>query len=739
MSLKYRIALTIFALEALMMGAVLTRTITRFDEDTRRHLGEMEDVVLELLTGVGRGVLLTREYAEMQRYLEQAGRDPRVLRAMLADHRGVVVASLDGGDIGAPLPPPSSSSERFWRRVTISNASGIAGTVAVEFSYAPLVAESAGIRRDAIAIAMIGMGLIAVVGVVTGMLLTRRLAKVSEAARKLAAGDLGARSGVSGSDEIGQLGQGFDEMANAFETDRNELETTKEALRRGEEHYRSLVDNAPVSIHELDSEGRMISMSRNGLRMMGLSAESAREGPSFLDLVDGNDRDLVARELERAMRGEPSEFVFKRTIESGARTFRSGFYPMSEDARDDGSVVKILGLAQDVTDHQRAEEALEASEARLRQAQKMEAIGLLAGGVAHDFNNILTVISGYSDLMLSRDPQPERDRLEVISKAAQRASSLTHQLLAFSRQQVLQPRVMNLNAAIVDTSKMLRRVIGEDIEVVTRLESALSPIKVDPGQIQQVLMNLAVNARDAMTDGGRLSFETNNVFLGEAEAAGREGLLPGIYVQLVVRDTGVGMSPDVLSRVFEPFFTTKEVGRGTGLGLATVYGIVKQSGGYVYVSSVPGQGSIFEILLPRADEIVSAPADPGPIPGRQGFGTILLVEDEPSVRDLVRDILVEHGYRVVEAPNGRAALEVLEEHRDEVLLVLTDLVMPGMNGRELAAQIKSRYPEIRVLFTTGYFSGTPALGSGERLLKKPFSVQELLGKLRDLLDTPALP
>ncbi len=606
MSLKYRIALIIFILEALMMGAVLTRTISRFDRDTRRHLGEMEDVVLELLTGVGRGVLLTREYGEMQRYLEQAGRDSRVLRAMLADHRGVVVASLDGGDVGAPLPPPSSSSsERFWRRVSISNASGVAGTVAVEFSNAQLMEESASIRRDAIAIAVVGMSLIAVVGIATGMLLTQKLARVSGAARKLAAGDLGTRSGVSGSDEIGRLGRSFDEMASALETDRSQLA---------------------------------------------------------------------------------------------------------------------------------------ASEARLRQAQKMEAIGLLAGGVAHDFNNILTVISGYSDLMLCRDQKPERERLEAISKAARRASGLTQQLLAFSRQQVLQPRVMNLNAAIAESNEMLRRVIGEDIEIVRSLEPTLSLIKADPGQIQQVLMNLALNARDAMTNGGRLSFETGNVSLGEAEAARREGLSPGTYVQLFVRDTGVGMSPDVLSRVFEPFFTTKEVGRGTGLGLSTVYGIVKQSGGYVYASSVAERGSVFEILLPRADEVAGAPSDPAPTQTRRGFETILLVEDEPSVRDVVRDVLVEHGYRVLEAPNGRAALEVLEEHRGEVLLVLTDLVMPGMNGPQLATEIKSLHPEIRVLFTTGYFGGAPApfLANREHLLQKPFSVQQLLGKLREVLDTPAL-
>ncbi len=735
MSLKYRIALIIFGLEALMMGAVLTRTISRFDEETRRHLAEAEEVVLDLLTGVGRSVLLTQEYAAMQPYLEQAGRDSRVLRAMLADHRGVVVASIDGDDIGAPLPPPSSSADRFWRRVPITNASGVTGTVAVEFSNAALAAESVRIRRDAIAIAMAGMGLIAVVGVAAGVLLTRKLDRVGAAARKLAEGDLGARSGVQGSDEVGQLGRRFDEMAGALEADRKRLEHTEEALRRSEEHYRSLVDNAPVSIHELDPQGRILSMSRTGLRMMGVPSDGAVAGSSFLDLVDGDARDRVVRELGRAKRGRPTEFEFTRTIEGGARTFRSGFYPVS---REDGEVVKILGLAQDVTDHKRAEEALEDTESRLRQAQKMEAIGLLAGGVAHDFNNILTVIHGYSELMLSRDPQPDRDRLEAISKAANRASSLTQQLLAFSRQQVLEPRVMNLNAAVVETSRMLRRVIGEDIEVTTRLTPELGLIKADPGQIQQVLMNLALNARDAMSAGGCLSFETKNVVLDETEAGGREGLSPGVYVRLVVRDTGVGMAPDVLARVFEPFFTTKLVGQGTGLGLSTVYGIVKQSGGFVYAESEPGRGSAFEILLPRADEVECPSPDSAPAAVRRGFETILLVEDELSVRSLIRDILEEHGYCVLEAANGRVALEILERHSDEVLLVLTDLVMPGMNGPELAAEIKKRYRELPVLFTTGYFSGAPAaeLGGGEHLLKKPFSAHELLEKLRDLLDAP---
>jgi PAS domain S-box-containing protein len=737
MSLKYRIAAIIFVLEALMMGVVLNQTISRFDRETRRHLAEAEDVVLDLLTGVGRGVLVTREYAGMQPYLDQAAGDSRVLRAMLADHRGIVVASLDGGDIGQPLPPETQDEDRFWRRVPISNASGISGSVAVEFSNAPLRERAAGIRRDAIAIAVVGMSLIAVVGVLTGLLLTRKLDRVSKAAQRLASGDRQARSGVSGTDEIGRLGRSFDDMASALETERTRLESARDALRESEEHYRSLVENSPVSIHELDAGGRLISMSRSGLEMMGLS-EPAVEGVSFLDIVDAGHRERVGRELDRASRGRSSEFEFERTVETSTRVFRSGFYP-TLDA--EGRVVKILGLAQDITDGKRVEEALDASEKRLRQAQKMEAIGLLAGGVAHDFNNILTVINGYCDLMLSRDPQPERDKLEAISKAAHRATSLTHQLLAFSRQQVLQPRVMNLNAAIVETNRMLRRVIGEDIELVSDLEPALGLIKADPGQIQQVLMNLAVNARDAMVEGGRLAFETRNIELQEAEAGGREGLLPAAYVQLVVRDSGIGMAPDVLAHIFEPFFTTKEVGRGTGLGLSTVYGIVKQSGGYIYVSSKPGSGSVFEILLPKADGVPSASVEASMGPAGRGSGTILLVEDEPSVRELVRDILVTHGYHVLEAADGRGALEMLDRHASEVLLVLTDLVMPAMNGPQLAAHIRQRHPQIRVLFTTGYFSGTPApaLENGDHLLKKPFTPRELLGKLRDVLDPVTLP
>jgi CheY-like chemotaxis protein len=300
---------------------------------------------------------------------------------------------------------------------------------------------------------------------------------------------------------------------------------------------------------------------------------------------------------------------------------------------------------------------------------------------------------------------------------------------------------MNLNATIVETNKMLRRVIGEDIEVASDLDPALGLIKADPGQIQQVLMNLAVNARDAMVEGGRLSFETRNVVLEEHEAGGREGLLPGAYVQLVVRDTGIGMPSDVVSHIFEPFFTTKEIGRGTGLGLSTVYGIVKQSGGYIYVSSKPGSGTVFEILLPRAEGVPAAIAEAAAAPASRGSGTILLVEDEPSVRELVRDILVPHGYRVLEAADGREALEMLERHGRDVLLVLTDLVMPAMNGPQLAAHVRERHPQIRILFTTGYFSGTPApvLENGDHLIKKPFTPRELLGKLRDVLDPVALP
>jgi signal transduction histidine kinase len=377
-------------------------------------------------------------------------------------------------------------------------------------------------------------------------------------------------------------------------------------------------------------------------------------------------------------------------------------------------------------------------EARLLQAQRMEAVGLLASGVAHDFNNILTVVSGQAHLLLSDGSLEDaaRHRIVEIERAAERASSLTRQLLAFSRRQVLQPTILDLNRVLSDMNGMLARVIGEDIVIQPELASDLGRVKADRGQIEQVVVNLAVNARDAMPRGGRLALRTANVEVDENRARRSLGLRPGSYVMLSVSDRGAGMSKEVLSRIFEPFYTTKELGRGTGLGLSTVYGIVKQSDGFIDVSSEPGQGSRFDVLLPRVSQPLTEPATTPGAPSR-GEGTILLVEDDDAVRRLMREILEFSGYRVLESADGREAFGTIESQQGHVDLVITDLVMPGMGGDELAELLAARHPEVRVLYTSGHLErpvALPLIPKYRELIRKPFKSAELVRRVGEVLE-----
>ncbi len=381
-------------------------------------------------------------------------------------------------------------------------------------------------------------------------------------------------------------------------------------------------------------------------------------------------------------------------------------------------------------------------EEQFRHSQKMEAFGQLAGGVAHDFNNLLTIISGYSEMMLQRLPahDPGRDLVQEIYRAGERAASLTRQLLAFSRKQVLAPKVLDLNAVIADTEKMLRRLIGEDVALVMVLAPDLEPVKVDPGQIEQVIMNLAVNARDAMSEGGKLTIETRNVDLDETYATAYPDVKPGRYVMLAVSDTGSGMTPDVQARIFEPFFTTKGPGKGTGLGLATVFGIVKQSGAHINVYSEPGHGAVFKIYLPIVKEKISS--------GRSlhdlrvaalGNETILLVEDDDAVRSLGRFCLQTLGYRVLEASNGQEAILIHEQHQGPIHLLITDVVMPEMGGRQLAEQLATRTAGMKVLYVSGYTDDAVfrhgVLEAEVAFLQKPFTIAALANKVREVLDS----
>ena len=406
-----------------------------------------------------------------------------------------------------------------------------------------------------------------------------------------------------------------------------------------------------------------------------------------------------------------------------------------------GNIMAALELVIPITERKRVEEEKSFLQEQLRQSQKMEAIGRLAGGIAHDFNNLLTIIKGYTQLLLIelKESGSLKNNLEEIKRASERAADLIRQLLAFSRRQILEMKVLDLNNILKNLDKMLHRVIGEDIELVTILAEDLGRVKTDPGQIEQVVLNLAVNARDAMPDGGKLTLETANVALDEAYARAHIAVIPGRYVMVSVSDTGVGMSPEVKERVFEPFFTTKEKGKGTGLGLSTVYGIVKQSGGNIWVYSEPGQGTTFKIYLPRVDEpLEELKEEVVKEKFPRGSETILVVEDEEEVRKLAARVLKRQGYKVLEASEGNEALVICEKYKEPIHLMLTDVVMPKMSGRELANRLGSLHPEMKVLYMSGYTDNAIALHGileeGLNYLQKPFTVDGLARKVREVLD-----
>jgi two-component system cell cycle sensor histidine kinase/response regulator CckA len=487
--------------------------------------------------------------------------------------------------------------------------------------------------------------------------------------------------------------------------------------RAGYEPTFGRVDSAPAMRAALDGQAWDVVIADYTMPRFGALAALALLRERGLDLpfivVSGNIGEELAVD---AMKAGAHDYIMKDNL-----------------ARLAPAIERELRDAAERAERRRLEE-------RLRQSQRLEAIGRLAGGVAHDFNNLLTAITGYNDLLRQQldRADPRRRYADEVAKASDRAAALTHQLLAFSRKQVLSAIVVDLNAVVADSVSLLRRLIGEDVELVTHLDPQLARVKADPGQIQQVIMNLAVNARDAMPEGGTLTLETANVELDEAFAREHVPTIPGAYAMLAVCDTGAGMTADTQAHLFEPFFTTKAAGEGTGLGLATVYGIVKQSGGYIWADSAPGQGSAFRVYLPPVDEPLDPPATPGAAPER-GTETILLVEDENQVRLLVRDVLRGHGYTVLEASSGGAALRVHRQHGGAVHLLITDVIMPGMNGPQLADHLTSSHPDLPVLYISGY-ANQPAMNrllAGKRclLLHKPFTPDTLLAKVRELLDS----
>jgi len=615
-----------------------------------------------------------------------------------------------------------------------------------------------------------------------GFLVVRQIVRpvqdLAIVAQKISAGDLSQRAKVNGNDELGVLAGAFNLMTAQLQKSIRDLERrvielkqAETTLRKSEERYQSLFEHVPISLWEEDFSA--IKQRIDELRAEGIEdfkdyfaghPEAALQCADLVQVIDVNQATLemyaaenktdLLGSLERIFIAEAYQvFVEELTaLAEGERQFHAEMVNLTLSEEKiiinlnlsiapgyEDTWARVLVSITDITGRKQLEE-------QYRQSQKMEAVGQLAGGIAHDFNNILTAILGYATLPLLDDELPQnhpiRSDLQSIQKSAERAASLTRQLLAFARRQIISPEILTLNALILDMDKMLRRIIGEDVELVTLPAPNLGQVKADPSQLEQILLNLVVNARDAMPNGGILTIETANALLDVEYARQHAEVIPGEYAMLSVSDNGEGMTAEVKSRIFEPFFTTKETGKGSGLGLATCFGIVKQNNGHIWVYSEAGQGTTFKVYLPRVEEAADDDSGRGqslPLPG--GVETILLVEDEGAIRQLASRILREHGYTVLEAENGEKALRLIETLPElDIHLLLTDVVMPLMGGKGLAEQLRTTRPNLKVLFISGYTDNTVIhngiLEMGAAFLQKPFTLATLTRKVREVLDSP---
>ncbi|MBW1962230.1 MAG: PAS domain S-box protein [Deltaproteobacteria bacterium] len=516
----------------------------------------------------------------------------------------------------------------------------------------------------------------------------------------------------------------------------------EKALKASEQKFLELFDNTPVGYHELDMQGRITRVNRTELEMLGYR-EDEMLGHYIWEFMEADIREDSRRAFTEKITGKkPPGKAFERTFlrKDGTRILMLNEDRYLKDKN--GRITGLLSTVQDISRYKQLEEEKQHLQTQLLHAQRMESVGRLAGGVAHDFNNLLTTIIGNAELAITEldEGDPVKEHIEEIWKAGQRGAGLARQLLAFSRKQEIQPVVLNLNEIIRELEKLLRRLIGEDIAFQTSLESDLRDVLVDPTQIEQVIVNLAVNARDAMPSGGKLMIDTANVELDDIyfKSHGLSGT-SGSYVRMAVSDTGIGMDEAIRSQIFEPFFTTKERDHGTGLGLSTVYGIVKQSNGMIWVYSESGKGTTFKVYFPAAVSDTEAVATEALLPERlMGAETILVVEDEPIVQDVAQRILERYGYRVLAASSGEEAIELLKRHPGKIHMMLTDMVLPGIGGRELAGRIKAFHPELKIIWTSGYadrdfFSDEPK-DMVYHFIEKPFRAEDLARKAREVLN-----
>ncbi len=739
------------------------------------------------VTVINHNGMILAHHPNPEKWIGKSMEGTTIVKSILSNREGVV------GDIGI------DGVSRLYAFATFGGT-GQAGNMYLSIGIPTSVAFAEVdkiLKRNLFLLLFIGLIALIATWVGGDLLVLRRLNPIMSAVKRLGRGDLGARTGMTyGKGEFSQLALAFDEMVESLEKHEENRKRTEEALRESEEEARRLVQENTI-VAEI---GRIISSTLDIQEVYERFAEEVRKLISFdriaINLINPDEhtltvayttgveiperfhRDtfsLVGTFTEEVLRTRKSQIIQEEEREIASRfpglifSLKIGLRSMmsvpliSKDEvigilhlrsikpnaytekdlrlaeRVSNQITGAIANAQLFAEHVRAEQKAKSLEEQLRQSQKMEAIGRLAGGVAHDFNNLLTVIKGYSELSLMelKEGDPLRRNIEEIQRSSDRAANLTRQLLAFSRRQILEMKVLDLNSIIGDVDEMLHRIIGEDIELVTLLAGDLGRVKTDRGEIEQVIMNLAVNARDAMSSGGILTIETAKVILDDEYVRTHIDVKPGEYVMLSVSDTGYGMTPEVRERIFEPFFTTKE--KGTGLGLSTVYGIVKQSGGNISVHSEPGNGTTFKTYLPRVDEPLEELGESPRFEGiPRGNETILIVEDDEAVRKLAVRVLEKQGYTVLEAHQEYEAFNFCEERKEPVHLILTDVIMPRMNGRQLIESLKEVRQDFKVLYMSGYTDNAivhhGVLEMGVDFIRKPFTFEGLAKKVREVLD-----
>ncbi len=723
-SLRYRIAATIFILQAMVILTILLLTLNSSLDANKKQIAATEEVTLKILSELGRTAFLTNEYNDLQPYLEIVVRDPHVLEALLLNPYHVVYASHDAADIGFSIELFENTENTYWRTKEINNATGNLGSLHMLFSNHDLERAYRDTIKIAFTVAIIGLLFSAITGIILGTLLTRRLDRLSEVTTKFARGDLSIRADLHHSDdEINDLTRSFNHMAD-------DISKTLHTLRESEDRFRGIFLNAndAVFIIDLDND-RIVDANPSAANMLEYDIDELLITP--VSSIHQNNRPKLQAFADK---------VFKNgsaiTEDLVCTTKKNKRIAVSISASLTKLANKTLLLVQtrDISARKQREESL-------RRSQKMEAVGQLSGGIAHDFNNILGIILGNLELLerqLVTDEKTQK-KLDAIKHSAQRAADLTKKMLSFSRHESASTTVTNINQLITEMHPLLQRSLTPQVEITKKLAADLWQTEIDQGDFEDTLLNLTLNARDAMAGSGQLTIETCNCVIDYACCSNNATAEPGEYIQLIISDNGEGMSQAIQDRIFEPFFTTKEVGKGTGLGLAMVFGFVERSGGCIKVYSETNIGTTFRLYLPRTKQkkqgIVALTQIEKSATGNE---TVLIVDDETEILALAKETLQALGYHILSATDGHSALHVLASE-PKIDLLFSDVVMPGgLNGFELAKQAITHHPLLKVLLTSGY-TNTAMTKNGQaqfatRLLNKPYSQQELALRIRESLD-----